>query len=64
MTVLCYVIVHTMTAKWLSTPELLQYKVGLNVTELDTIWGYIRDPLIQHYLDRHAYKPLYIHMRV
>jgi hypothetical protein len=46
-----------MTAKWLATPELLQYKVGPNMTELDTIWGYIRDELIQHYLDRHHFEP-------
>jgi hypothetical protein len=57
ITVLCCVIVHTMTAKWLSTPKLLQYKVGLNVEELNTIWGYIRDPLIQHYLNKHLFQP-------
>jgi hypothetical protein len=46
-----------MTTQWLRSTTLLQYKIGLNVQELNTIWGYIRDPLIQHYVDRHSYEP-------
>lgn len=46
-----------MTAKWLSSPELLQFKIGLNLAEVNTIWGYVRDELIQHYLDRHLFEP-------
>lgn len=49
--------VNTMTAKWLSVPELLQHKVGLHVNEVNTVWGYCKDTIINHYLEHHHFEP-------
>jgi hypothetical protein len=46
-----------MAAKWLSVPELLQYKIGLSTDELNTIWGCIKQELIRHYVDSHRFNP-------
>jgi hypothetical protein len=50
-------IVCGMTAKWLSVDALLQHKVGLSQEEVNTIWDYCRDQLIEHYLDSHHFEP-------
>lgn len=50
-------IVNAMVAKWLSYPELLQHKVGLSIDEVNIVWGYCKDTIIEHYLEHHQFEP-------
>lgn len=50
-------LVNDMVANWLSVPELLQHKVGLSSDEVNTIWGYCKHTIIEHYLDHHQFEP-------
>src|SRR5690348_7670161 len=51
-------IVNDMVAKWLSVPELLQHKVGLSIEEVNRLWWYCKDTIIEHYLDHHLFEPI------